>query len=230
MMLSSALGYVLAGGESSRMQRNDLPRDKALLKLGGITLLERALATLAQACPDPRILCGSEERCARLRHLGLTVPDGVLLAGPLGGLDAALRNARGGGVAWTLVLPVDLPWMPSAVLSAFLRCAQASGADVACMRHEGSLQPLPVAIRTDAGSLLTAALMAGERKLMPVLRSIGEGCGTQAGLFIIDAEALVPSSTTKTYWFRNVNTPADFEAAQHYETLGSALHQNNYGG
>lgn len=230
MIAPEVLGYVLAGGESSRMQGSGLPRDKALLVLGRQTLLERALATVAEVCPDPRILCGTEERCTRLQHLGPTVADLVALAGPLGGLHAALHDARSRGAAWALVTPVDLPWMPSAVLRAFLQSARTSNAGAACMHVEGTPQPLPLVIETEAEHFLAAALRAGERKLMPVLQSIAERCGNRLGMFLVEADELLPGRRAGGCWFRNVNTPEDFAAVQGDETLGSAAHQSKHGG
>lgn len=223
-------GYVLAGGESSRMQRPDLPRDKALLVLGSETLLERALATLSAICPYPLILCGGAERCDRFRHLGPTVPDHVMLAGPLGGLHAALWDARQQRAAWVLVTPVDLPWMSVAVLRSFMVRALASGAGAVCLRAANTVQPLPLLLSTAAEPFLLAALHAGERKLRPVLRNLGQQCGDRTGLHLIEIESLEPSAGTAEVCFRNLNTPEEFQAAQQDETLRIGLHQSKHGG
>ncbi|MGI4853578.1 MAG: molybdenum cofactor guanylyltransferase [Janthinobacterium lividum] len=223
-------GYVLAGGESSRMQRPDLPQDKALLLLGGQTLLERALATLAHVCPEPQILCGSKDRCARLRHLGPTLVDEVLLAGPLGGLHAALADARKHEAAWALITPVDLPRMSAALLHAFVQAGQCSGAGVACLRAVGIVQPLPVLLHTSAEPFLRTALHAGERKLRPVLQGVAKQIGDCSGIFLTDVETFGFPAEAAEACFRNLNTPDDFDGAQQDETLRTGLHQSKHGG
>lgn len=229
MMLPRVQGYVLAGGESSRMQREDLPRDKALLRLGGTTLLERAMTVLGKVCVGPKILCGVAERCARLGHAGVTVPDRVLLAGPLGGLHAALFDARENQSAWILVTPVDLPWMSADLLEAFLLEALTAQAPVACMREAGRVQPLPVILHADAEPFVYAALLAGERKLRPVLESAAERCGARTGLLLLDVEQIALPGDTSVC-FRNVNTPEDFHDVQRDETPGGGLHLSTHGG
>ena len=98
----SVVGFVVAGGRSSRMGR-----DKALLPWEGTDLLGHALARLAAVTVDVRILCGPEPR-----YLDRGVPaiiDVVPDAGPLGGVLTGLEAAapRGG-----LFLAVDLPLVP----------------------------------------------------------------------------------------------------------------------
>ncbi len=230
MIFADVMGYVLAGGESSRMQRSDLPADKAMLVLGGKTLLERALGTLAEVCPNPRILCGTQQRCGRLQHLGPTVLDRVHHSGPLGGLHAALIDARSQGAAWVLLTPVDLPWMSSAALAAFVDAAVACGAAASCMRAEGLVQPLPLLVHVDAESLVALALQSGERKLLRALRDVSNRAGKLPGLCAVDVENFSIEAEERTNWFRNVNTPEDYAAAQQNETLGSAAHQSKHGG
>ena len=50
-------GYVVAGGQSSRMGR-----DKARLAWGGTTLIEHAIALAREVTPDVRVLCGPRPR------------------------------------------------------------------------------------------------------------------------------------------------------------------------
>lgn len=90
------LGVVLAGGRSSRFGS-----DKALAEIGGRTLLDRALTTLARQC-DAVVVAGRDD-----------VP-GTALAdrpragmGPLGGLCAALHHGAERGFDAVLSIPVD---------------------------------------------------------------------------------------------------------------------------
>ncbi len=92
------LGAVLAGGQSSRFGS-----DKALALLGAVTLLERAVAALAGQC-DAVIVAGAPHGITDWPAAGL---------GPLGGVAAALRGAKGYDAVLTcgvdtLGLPDDL--------------------------------------------------------------------------------------------------------------------------
>ena len=74
---------LLAGGKSSRMGR-----DKALLEIDGEPLWRRQLATLRALEPEQLMVSGPP------RGEGETVADEIEDAGPLGGVAAALPNAR----------------------------------------------------------------------------------------------------------------------------------------
>ncbi len=212
-------GYVLAGGESSRMQSESSYRDKALLDFLGETLLERALRTVSEVCGNASILCGTPERSARLGSYGRAVMDRLPGQGPLGGLDAALEDA---GEEWLLIVPVDLPLLPAFALRELMGAATGEGGPgVACMESLDHLQPLPLVIHRAAHPVVWQALQHNERKLMPVLRAAAnELCA--AGLRILPAEALT-SELDASAWFTNVNTPDDYRAAREL-----AIAQNDF--
>ncbi len=94
-----ATALILAGGDSRRMGR-----DKALLRLGGRTLLERVVERIR---PHVREVLVSARDPSRYAFLGLRgVADSVADAGPLVGIRDGLRAA-----AWprVLVLACDVP-------------------------------------------------------------------------------------------------------------------------
>ena len=94
----SVLGVVLAGGQSTRFGS-----DKALAEWRGQTLLDRAVATLAQQC-DAVIVAGRAEAPAPI------VPDRPRPGmGPLAGLNGALHHALAHGYDAVLSVPVDRP-------------------------------------------------------------------------------------------------------------------------
>ncbi len=98
---------VLAGGASRRMGR-----DKALMTLGGRTLLERAIAAVASVA-DETFVVGDREP---YRQFGVpVVPDAFPGAGPLGGIGTALRHARHEHV---LVVACDMPFLSVPLLRA----------------------------------------------------------------------------------------------------------------
>ncbi|MFM5948232.1 MAG: molybdenum cofactor guanylyltransferase [Novosphingobium sp.] len=103
------LGAVLAGGKSSRFGS-----DKALAELGGESLLIRAVDMLSGWC-EKVVVVGREEAPAP------TLPDRPRAGmGPLGGIVAALYDARDEGYELVLtcgVDSVDLPENLPALLS-----------------------------------------------------------------------------------------------------------------
>src|SRR5258708_35318867 len=109
------LGLVLAGGQARRMGGGD----KASLKVGGKTILERVLARLNPYC-SPIILNANGDP-ARFSRYGLavvadSVPD---FAGPLEGILACLvcaaENAPKNECLWTL--PGTCPLLPYILVS-----------------------------------------------------------------------------------------------------------------
>src|SRR5579862_5712709 len=87
----ATLGLVLAGGLARRMGGGD----KALITIGGVTILDRVLARLRPACTG--IILNANGDPTRFARYGLPViPDSVPdFAGPLAGILAALDWAAG---------------------------------------------------------------------------------------------------------------------------------------
>lgn len=98
------LGVVLAGGRSRRFGS-----DKALALLGGRSLIETAVATLAAWC-DEVVVAGREHGPAP------TIADWPKPGcGPLGGIAAGLRHAAARGFDEVLSCGVDSHGMPGAL-------------------------------------------------------------------------------------------------------------------
>lgn len=123
-------GLVLAGGASSRMGE-----DKACLNWQGRTLLDHAMARLAEAGADPVLVSG--DRPGRD-----SIPDAEPGRGPLGGLLTVLQERPGLGDRILAVTPVDSPGLSPDALLALVHCV-ADGARAAC--YQG--HPLPMALR-----------------------------------------------------------------------------------
>ena len=148
------LGAVLAGGQSLRFGS-----DKALAMLDGLTLLDRAVSSLAQLC-DAVVVVGRETAPAA------TLPDRPRAGmGPLGGLAAALHHAGEGGYTAVLSCSVD-----SLGLDAGLRDA---------------LEPAPAYVSSQpviglwpaSASPVLDALLAGEGRHS--MRSFAEAIGAR---------------------------------------------------
>lgn len=99
------LGVVLAGGQSTRFGS-----DKALVELGGHTLLARAVDALSLWC-EYVVVAGRETAPAP------TLPDWPRAnMGPLAGLAAALHHARDEGYGAVLSCGVDCAGLPENLL------------------------------------------------------------------------------------------------------------------
>jgi molybdenum cofactor guanylyltransferase len=217
-------GYVLAGGRSSRMGT-----DKALLQLGGKPLIAHAVAKLRRVCASVHIL-GSDPEFAAYAPL---VPDLHSDCGPIGGIEAALAHSHHD---WNLILPVDVPFLPAAVLenwaAAIVDPAQTTR--VAMFTVDGRPQPAVCLLHKDIAPSIAAAVALGEFKLLAVLEASAEVLALQReqplDQFLRRAppESLstsLPGITTGQratipLWFANLNTPEDFaEAETHIAAL-----------
>jgi molybdopterin-guanine dinucleotide biosynthesis protein A len=195
---SPVTAFVLAGGASERMGR-----DKALLPWQAGDLLGHALARLRQISADVRLLTGSSRR-----YLTRDAPvhvDVVAGLGPLGGVLTALEVAP---EERALVLAVDLPRVPVALL-AFL-VAQATGFDLVVPTTTRGLEPLCAVYARTCLPAIRAAAARGDLKLTSFwpglrVRTIAEAELTQFG----DTQDL----------FANINSPADYARHRARETV-----------
>lgn len=152
-------GFVLAGGSSSRMGR-----DKALLRYGSVTLVERVAARVAAAAGTVTLVGPPARYC----HLGYPVlADNFPGGGPLAGIQAALAASQ---AEWNLVVACDMPEVTAELLKKLLTAAETSRAEVLVPRWpRGWLEPLCAVYRRELADPLLAALRQGERKVTAAL-------------------------------------------------------------
>lgn len=185
-------GLILAGGQSTR-----LGTAKALLRIGGETLLERAVSAVRPFCreiivvSDPQSPAGSVEDCTM-------VTDEQRGLGPLGGLVTGLAAS---GDEWNLALACDLPLVKRSLLE--LLIAESSGADAVVPRAGGRLQPLLASYSRDCLTAARAALAAGQRAVMAMLDRVRMKVLEEDRLRAVDPELAS---------FTNVNTWDDYHA------------------
>lgn len=144
-------GVLLVGGASSRF---GVP--KALARMSGETLAERAWRILGEAC-DERLAVGKLADALPLPFPVLD--DGTSVRAPLAGVVAGLRAAR---AEVAVFLPVDCP----CVTPATLRRLAASVAVV-------QTGPLPAALPHAALPVLERRLAAGELELRAAVAELG---------------------------------------------------------
>ena len=195
---AEAEGFVLAGGRSSRMGR-----DKALLQLGGRSLLDIALDKLrALPLPAPPRVAGARSRADAIADLH---PG----CGPLSGIEAALAASTR---PLNVFLPVDMPLLPAKFLGWMLRRAQITRAMVTVPRINGDPQPLCAVYHRQLLGPITASLLAGNYKVMQVVCSAAT---EPVDIFHVelvasaDPEMFAFSPVPAYRWFHNCNTPED---------------------
>jgi len=194
------LGLVLAGGLARRMGGGD----KARIEIGGISILDRVLATLSAQCTD--IIINANGDPERFADTGCpVVPDNLEgHPGPLAGILAGLDwlAAQDSGVEWILSVPGDCPFLPDDLVEKLhaARRQMGSGVPLACARSGEWRHPVvglwPLALRAD---LRKALVDEGLRKI--------EVWTARYGVAIADW----PDQPVDP--FLNVNTPEDVERA-----------------
>lgn len=153
---------IFAGGQASRLGG----LDKAWLRRGGVTQVERLATRLADGVDE--VLVSANRNHEAYAGVGLaTVADRVAGIGPLGGLDALARACSG---EWLLTVPVDLVNINDCLLRRLSAC---SGQGAWVVDDDGP-QPLvalwPVARLRPA---LDAAIEAGELAVHTLQAKLG---------------------------------------------------------
>ncbi len=151
MTTEGTLGLVLAGGLARRMGGGD----KARIRIGGATILERVLHRLAPQCKP--IIINANGDPARFADTGFTVvaDDVPGFAGPLAGILAGLdwAAAHAPGIAWLVSAPGDCPFLPKDLVNRLHEVRIASGTALACARSGEQTHPVvglwAVALRED---------------------------------------------------------------------------------
>jgi molybdenum cofactor guanylyltransferase len=131
---------VLAGGLARRMGGGD----KARIRVGGATILQRALDRLTPQCS--RVIINANGDPARFADAGLpVVADSVPgfagpLAGILAGLDWAAANAP--NCEWLVSAPGDCPFLPNDLIARLHEARIAAKAPLASARSGKQIHPV----------------------------------------------------------------------------------------
>ena len=188
-------GFVLAGGESTRMGS-----DKAFLQLGDETLLARSLRLASAVCAEVRIV-GS---AARFAGHGTVLEDIFPKRGPLGGIHAALSSSL---TDLNLMLAVDLPFIEASFLEYLVARARRCDALVTVPRAGGGWQPLCAVYRRAFAQTAEAALAQGKNKIDALFATVKTE--------VVDEVELTRAGFSPSM-LRNLNTPEDWNWAQHH--------------
>ena len=208
MTIDRPLGVVLAGGLARRMGGGD----KARLRIGGRTILERVLARLGPQCAA--LILNANGDPTRFADTGLAiVPDSVPdFAGPLAGILAALdwAAAHAPGLTDVVSAPGDCPFLPDDLVARLLSARAAARTRLACAQSGEWRHPVvglwPVDLR---GDLRKALVEEGLHKI--------EAFTARHGVAVADW----PASPVDPFF--NVNTPNDAAEAERIATLRCAV-------
>jgi molybdenum cofactor guanylyltransferase len=167
-------------------------RDKAFLKLAGKPLVLHAMVKLRRVCMEVSVLGNDPALDAYAPLVKDVHPD----CGPMGGMEAALLHSR---YDWNLFLPVDVPFLPTAYLSGWVRHmlpnesrirhkgterVEMPGAQARVMMFtvDGVPQPTLALVHREVRPFLTGALERGQYKLFPVLEEACREISVRKGL------------------------------------------------
>jgi molybdopterin-guanine dinucleotide biosynthesis protein A len=183
--------------------------DKALLQLGGRQLIQHALDILREAGLEARIAGARSELAA----FAPVIPDapGASELGPLGGICAALSAFT---CRFAVFLPVDLPLIPSSLISYLVHHALVTEAAATVVSVSGFVQTFPAIMDRAAIESLRSSLNSGDRNCLKAFRAAGSAL--RGGFSVLPLELLIqpgqvrhPRALYAAQWFLNVNTPDD---------------------
>jgi molybdopterin-guanine dinucleotide biosynthesis protein A len=203
----ATFGLVLAGGLARRMGGGD----KALIRIGEATILERVLARLAPACTG--IVLNANGDPTRFAPFGLPVisDDVAGFAGPLAGILAGLDWAASHvpDIDWMVSVPGDCPFLPRDLVQRLHAARRDAGAPLACAQSGAWRHPVVglwrVALRHD----LRHALVDEDLRKIEVWTA-------RHGV----ALAAWPADPVDPFF--NVNTPEDVAEATRLASLDAA--------
>jgi len=195
-------GVILAGGLARRMGGGD----KALMRLGGETLLARVIARLKPQVGE--IVLNANGDPGRFAEFGLpVVADTVAgFAGPLAGILAGMRWAAARGHTHVASAAGDTPFFPADLVARLTEAEKASGQPIALAATndpERGLSEHPTfgLWPVDLADNLEESLTVGNMRKIIVWTS-RHGCARA----VFDEAAEFP--------FFNVNTPEDMVEAE----------------
>jgi molybdopterin-guanine dinucleotide biosynthesis protein A len=158
-------GAIIAGGRATRF--GGMP--KGLERVDGLRIIDRAAAALRDAC-DELIIVANDPAAAEWIPGVRIVPDVRAGVGALGGIHAALSNARDS----VLVLSWDSPFVPGALLRALRDAGERGDLDAAVPMSNSpwGFEPLCAWYRTTCTPTVERHLDSGDLHAGSWLREV----------------------------------------------------------
>jgi molybdenum cofactor guanylyltransferase len=186
---------ILAGGQARRMAG----ANKATLRIGARTIIDRQLALVRQVADPVFIVSGRSDAFEGVEPATTIVPDLLPGAGPLGGIYTALVASPH---PRTLVIACDMPFLTLPLLEILTRDSEA---DLVIPRSARGYEPLCATWSTACAAVVRRRIEGGQLKAALVVEDVRvEEIGPDT-LASCDPDGLL---------FVNVNTPHDYEQAQ----------------
>jgi molybdopterin-guanine dinucleotide biosynthesis protein A len=179
-------GFILAGGQSSRMGAN-----KALLLIENEHLIDRMIRLVRPFCATVSI---SGDQSTFKDSAVKVVPDLVQGIGPIAGISASLSNSASD---WNLILGVDLPLINKELIETLI--AQIGSADCLVPVHHGHIEPLAALYNRRIVPVLDDMINQSDYKMMNLFNRINT--------IFVDCELLTEKFPRL---FFNLNNPEDF--------------------
>ncbi len=199
--------FILIGGRSSR-----LGTDKALVRLRGMTLAERAVDVTRRALSPERItmVAGSSTQFA-IDALSTDVPfifDLCEGRGPLGGLHAALAYAQ---TPWIFLLACDYPFVSPELMGMLAAEIDDEFGAVVPEQEDGRMQPLCAFYNVATARLIVEGILQRPRVTPPMHEVV-----TQLDPHILKFDEYSNLARSREF-FVNINTAEDLESAKGLE-------------
>jgi molybdenum cofactor guanylyltransferase len=178
-------GIILAGGKSSRMGRN-----KALLELSGLKIIERIYKSIVHSCDDVIIISNSPDDYLFMElKIFKDIFPGL---GPLAGIHSGLHNSK---TENNLIISCDLPLISAEVITNIVKYE--SDKPVVIYQKKNRLQYLCGIYRKACLAFLETSLKSNNLRVKDFINKID--------LEVLDAEEF-PDEV-----FFNLNTIEDYE-------------------
>jgi len=194
----SVNAIVLCGGKSSRMGF-----DKAFIKAGGKTLVERQMEALGGRFGKIILATNSPGKYASGARVE-TVPDGVPGLGPIGGLAAALEKSDS---KYNFAVACDMPFV-NPDLAVYMAGSIKKGYQAVVPFYREEFQPLCAVYSRDCLGEIREALACNRLKLVRLFSRL--------------KVRKIPLGELKKFgdpdiYFRNINTPGDLRYLRAFE-------------
>ncbi len=166
--------------------------DKALIKLEGQTLLDRAIAFCSSFTDE--VLISSDSENHKKENIR-TIPDEFKDCGPIGGIYSCLKQSSN---EWNFVLSVDAPFVEKKFVGFLINSA--SGFDAVVPIHEGKREPLIALYNKSSVPQFESQIKTGNYKLYFLLQELKTN--------FVEANEWLRKYPNL---FQNINYPEDLE-------------------
>jgi len=190
-------GVILAGGSSRR-----LPTNKAMERIGGKTLIERVVDTLAPLTTEVLVVVARSKQA-----VALPLPSSVRVVtdrypgrGSLGGVFTGVEASA---EPWSLVVACDMPFLSVDLLRHLV--GESADVDAVVPRLKGQPEPLHALYSKACLTPMQRRLQAGDLKIASLFEAIRVRYVDEGTIDRIDPRHLS---------FFNINTRAQLEEAQ----------------